>query len=60
MPTEPTVQKNLRLPYDLCLRLEQLAATTDTTQTDIIVKALESYLQEQQGGKKNEKDQRNV
>ncbi len=49
MPTEPTVQKNLRLPYDLCLRLEQLAATTEQTQTEIIVKALEAYLQEQKG-----------
>lgn len=48
---QPIVQKNWRIPYDLALQLEELAASTGQAQQEIIIKALEAYLQEQKGGK---------
>ena len=41
---EPTVSKNMRIPWALNEKLEQTAQSTGKTQTQIIAVALKEYL----------------
>lgn len=44
---EPIIQKNFRLPWALAQKLEKFAKETDVTQQEIVIKALENYLKEE-------------
>jgi predicted DNA-binding protein len=44
---EPIIQKNFRLPWALAQKLEKFAKETDITQQEIVIRALENYLKEE-------------
>jgi predicted DNA-binding protein len=45
----PKVRRTIDLPYDLAEKLEQRAKQNETTAIDLIRRALEKYLEEDEG-----------
>ncbi len=50
---QPIVQKNFRLPYDLAVKLEEYSSESGKTQQEIVVDALERYLDNKEQPIKN-------
>lgn len=47
----PFKQKNFRIPLELAEKLEEKAKQTGLTETEIVIKALEHYLERNSWGK---------